>query len=675
MIKYRPEIDGLRAIAVIYVIIYHSKIKIFNIDFFSGGFLGVDIFFVISGYLISSIILTEINKTNKFSYKNFYERRVRRIIPALLVVIIFSIFFNYLILLPEEFSDFLKSIFSSIFFFSNYYFYYSGSNYLAIESYRMPFLHSWSLSVEEQFYILFPIFYLFIFRYLKKYILEILALVILCSLIFSDLFSKINPSLNFYSLSSRVFELLIGSLLSYLELKKKNFIKLDNFKLNVLKKDHKFTNLLYLYCPCFGFFLISISVFLFNDRMLLPSYYSLMPLIGTCLIIFFSNKNDFISKILSNKILVFFGVISYSLYLWHYPIFAFGWNLELYFEKVSKKFILLTIILSIISFYLIEKPFRNKKIISSKLLFKILTIASLSIILFIFYGINQNGLPKRFPDLIKNSTKDNLPLVRLEKELDQTCGKNGKEKDFCQFKTNIKKINTVFLIGDSNIGSMSFVLKDMLLMAGYDVILMYRNNCYFLPNFNLFSNETNPDYPCDSLYQERRLKKIYDHPNSIIITGGMLDVYVSSPKIIFKHISNSDIKILDGYNDNLISLLEKNYTIIQLDPFIRYDKNVLREIKNFFYKSREIKIVSIDFSEFLEKNKVIMDFFKSIQHPNFYRVYTHDLFCNTELKNKCIFNNKNNIFIYDTSHPTSAGSELISKKIMLSLSNLKYNLN
>jgi hypothetical protein len=160
-----------------------------------------------------------------------------------------------------------------------------------------------------------------------------------------------------------------------------------------------------------------------------------------------------------------------------------------------------------------------------------------------------------------------------------------------------------------------------------------------------------------------------------IITGGMLDVYLTNSAKTFKHISNPDMKILDGYYDNLNSLLAKKYTIIQLDPFIRYDNNVLREIKNYFYKNKKIKIVSIDFSHFLEKNKIITDFFSSIEHSNFYRVYTYDLFCNTELKNKCIFNNENNIFIYDATHPTLAGSVIISNKIMLSLSNLKFNLN
>ena len=674
-LKYRADIDGLRAIAVISVIIYHSKIKIFNIDFFSGGFLGVDIFFVISGYLITSIILTEIFKTKKFSFKNFYERRVRRIIPALLTVIIFSIFFFYLILLPDEFSDFLKSIFSSLFFYSNYYFYYSGIDYFATNSYYKPFHHSWSLSVEEQFYILFPIFLLFIFKYFKKYLFKILIIAILASLIFSNLISKINSSLNFYLIFSRAFELLLGSLLSYFELRKFFYIKSEIFNFNEDKRYYRFINLLYFHLPTFGFFLICGSVFFFKDSIPLPSFYSLIPLIGVCLIIFFYHKNNFIYRILSNKILVYFGIISYSLYLWHYPIFAFGWNIEFYFEKVSKKFIILTIILSIISYHLIEKPFRNKKIISTKLLYRILGTVTLGIILFIFYGLNKNGLPKRFPDLIINNSKDNFPVVKFDKEMDQICGKNNKEREFCTFKTKFKKINTVFLVGDSNIGSMSFVLKDMLLKQGYDVIIMYRNNCYFLPNFNLISNETVPNYPCDSQYQDKRLNKIYDYPNSIIITGGMLDVYLTNPVKTFKHISNPDMKILDGYYDNLNSLLEKKYTIIQLDPFIRYDNNVLREIKNYFFKNREIKIVSIEFSDFLEKNKIITNFFSSIKHPNFYRVYTYDLFCNTELKNKCIFNNKNNIFIYDSTHPTLAGSEIISNKIMLSLSNLKFNLN
>ena len=167
-INYRPEIDGLRAIAVIAVILYHAQINFFENIFFSGGFIGVDIFFVISGYLITSLIIKELFQTNKFSFTYFYERRFRRLIPVLFFVMLASLPLGWSLLLPTSFVEFAKSIISSIAFGSNFFFYFSEIQYAAEDSFLKPFLHTWSLSVEEQFYIIFPILFMLLFKYFRK---------------------------------------------------------------------------------------------------------------------------------------------------------------------------------------------------------------------------------------------------------------------------------------------------------------------------------------------------------------------------------------------------------------------------------------------------------------------------------------------------------------------------
>ena len=216
-IAYRPEIDGLRAIAVIAVILYHAQITILDNLPFKGGFIGVDIFFVISGYLITSIILKELLATGQFSFKNFYERRVRRILPALLFVIIVSLPFAYMYLIPSSLVDFSKSLLYSLSFGSNFYFHFSGQEYAAENSLLKPLLHTWSLSVEEQYYILFPIIIFYIFRYFKESILIFLIAGFTVSLVLSEWGSRNYSSLNFYIISSRAWELLIGSILAYFE--------------------------------------------------------------------------------------------------------------------------------------------------------------------------------------------------------------------------------------------------------------------------------------------------------------------------------------------------------------------------------------------------------------------------------------------------------------------------
>jgi peptidoglycan/LPS O-acetylase OafA/YrhL len=365
-LTYRPEIDGLRAIAVVAVILYHAQINILGHQPFKGGFIGVDIFFVISGYLITSIILKELVTTGSFSFKHFYERRIRRILPALLVVMLVSLPFAWMFLLPSSFIDFSKSILYSLGFSSNFYFHYSGQQYGAENALLKPFVHTWSLSVEEQFYILFPVVLLIIFKYFRKYLIHILILGFVISLGLSDWGSRNYPSITFYFLPTRMWELLAGSILAYFE------ITLGH------RTNHKTFNLI---LPSIGLLLIGHSILFFNNKMLHPSFYTFSPVVGVCLIIWFSHKDELITKILSSKLFVGTGLISYSLYIWHYPIFAFA---RTFFDEQSLLKILLisliTIILSIISYYFIERPARNKKISFKKVLSILLFITLLLII-------------------------------------------------------------------------------------------------------------------------------------------------------------------------------------------------------------------------------------------------------------------------------------------------------
>ena len=375
-LSYRPEIDGLRAIAVGAVIIYHAQITIFGHQLFKGGFIGVDIFFVISGYLITSIILKEIVITGTFNFKYFYERRVRRILPVLLFVMLASLPFAWMYLLPSSFVDFSKSILYSLGFSSNIYFLYSGQEYGTPSSLFKPFLHTWSLSVEEQYYILFPIVLLVTFKYFKKYLIHILILGFFASLCLAEWGSRNYPSYNFYVLPTRGWELLAGSILAYFE----------------INNSHRSKNrILNLILPFIGLVLIGYYILFFNDKMFHPSFYTLFPIIGVCLIIWFSDKDELITKILSTKLFVGIGLISYSLYLWHYPLFAFARIESLISNFFSKLFVVLIIlVLSIFSYYCIERPFRDKKFQIRKVitfLFIVITFVSV----FSFFIINKNG--------------------------------------------------------------------------------------------------------------------------------------------------------------------------------------------------------------------------------------------------------------------------------------------
>jgi|GEM_PF-1471940 len=213
--KYRPEIDGLRAIAVLSVIIYHAEFTFLGIDWATGGYIGVDIFFVISGYLITKLILLELEASNSFSFLNFYERRARRILPMLLTIIVISIPFAWDWMLPSQFVEFCKSVVSSILFSSNFFFYFAQTEYGADSSLMKPFLHTWSLGIEEQFYIVFPIFLILFRRFFKRQMLVFLLALFLLSLGFAEIGSSRNVEHNFYLPLSRFWELLAGAILAY----------------------------------------------------------------------------------------------------------------------------------------------------------------------------------------------------------------------------------------------------------------------------------------------------------------------------------------------------------------------------------------------------------------------------------------------------------------------------
>ena len=306
LFKYRPEIDGLRAIAILPVIFYHAGLQIF-----SGGYVGVDIFFVISGYLISSIILSEI-ETGKFSLINFYQRRARRILPPLFCVILISTPFAWFILLPADLELFGNSAFSALTFWSNYIFYFE-IDYFETSSKLKPLLHTWSLSIEEQFYIIYPILLIFFFKFGKKTFIIFLIISAIISLALAQwagnlkftypyfekefLFFNQSSLTNFFLPIGRIWELIIGILIAF-------YIKKNG-------QPNRFNEILTL----FGLILIFYSVFTFTPETNYPSFHTLLPTIGTGLLILFMNSKTFIHKIFSQKLLVFIGLISYSAYL------------------------------------------------------------------------------------------------------------------------------------------------------------------------------------------------------------------------------------------------------------------------------------------------------------------------------------------------------------------------
>lgn len=391
--KYRPEIDGLRAIAVTSVVLYHA-----NFNFISGGFLGVDVFFVISGFLITSIITKQVQE-GTFSLLTFYEKRARRILPALFSVILFSIPFCWFLFSPSELIDFGESIIAVCAFSSNIFFWKESGYFDAVSDFK-PLLHTWSLAVEEQYYIFFPLIMIFFWRFGKRKIIISLIVVFVMSLVLAQYATKnITSSASFYLLPTRFFEILIGGLASFVSIEKVLSKERFDFQKQILS--------------VFGFILIVSSIFVYKKTYTLPGLLTLIPITGTCLVILFAGEKTFVQKVLSNKIILLIGMISYSTYLWHQPILAFLKYVSNDEVKILHKIIvvIITHILAYLSWKYIENPFRNKNFLNRT---QVLTLSIVGLLIFSSFGLyikHNNGFENR-----SNVKKYNL----MNYELDNT---------------------------------------------------------------------------------------------------------------------------------------------------------------------------------------------------------------------------------------------------------------
>lgn len=625
--QYRPELDGLRAIAVMSVILYHAQINVNGNTIFQGGFIGVDIFFVISGYLITSIILKELVSTGSFSFSYFYERRIRRILPALLFVMLVSLPVAWMYSVPFRLIDFSVSILYSLGFTSNFYFHYSGQQYGDISGLLKPFLHTWSLSVEEQFYILFPIVLLIAFKYQKKYLIYVLFFGFIASLGLSDWGSINHPSATFYLLPTRGWELLAGSILAYLE----------------ITIGHRNKNkILSLTLPCVGIILIGHSILFFNDKIFHPSFYTLFPIIGVCLIIWFSNDNEFVSKILSTKLFVGTGLISYSLYLWHYPIFAFGRTVDLNNEILS---IIIILILSIFSYYFIERPARNQNF-KFTVLISLISISVYVLMLFNLNIIHKDGHPDRF-------------YISENYELDKTKYRLENQNFEINYNyNNYSNKKNILIIGNSHAEDILEILSKTNL----------KNKIYF----NLISSKNRTEdvnFQISDLYKFLSEKKSINTLYKNDLFNHLTKQYDNADLIILStRYTNNDLNILD----NLIKIMKNdNKKIIVFDNaleqtlragFNRLDYYVFIN-KKLPNKNNLLKIEEKMFSDLKNTIKTNKRIELITKKNNVYLIKREKIFCNSNTK-RCPAITENGFKIYwDYGHITDKGAEYFSRII------------
>lgn len=391
---YRAEIDGLRALAVLPVILFHA-----GLDLFSGGYVGVDVFFVISGYLITTILIGDIEQ-GRFSILNFYERRARRILPALFLVMLFCIPFAWLFMLPSQMKDFSQSLVAVSAFSSNILFWLE-SDYFAAAADEKPLLHTWSLAIEEQYYAVFPVFLALTWRLGKNRVFWVIALMAIVSFLLSELDWLNNKTANFYLAPSRIWELLAGSMAAFIIMRR-----------GVVKNE---------LMSLLGLSMIVFSIFTYDKSTPFPSVYTLVPVMGAVFLVLYGDEKTIVGRLLSTKAFVGIGLISYSAYLWHQPLFAFLKISALDQINLRYLFAIFSLFLAFLSWKFVEKPFRDRAIFSKSFIMWFSLLG-----LFLFIGIGYLGHKKDgFPDRYANSEiyKEITYRIRGNLGLSEKCDK------------------------------------------------------------------------------------------------------------------------------------------------------------------------------------------------------------------------------------------------------------
>ncbi len=641
-ISFRQDINGLRAIAVLAVVFYHAELELFK-----GGWLGVDIFFVISGYLISNIIISELNEGN-FSFKTFYLRRVRRILPALFSVLLLTIPFAYFFLTPKAMEEYIDSLIASVFFYANYHF-MNLDFYVAESTELMPLLHTWSLAIEEQYYLLFPLFAFIVYKYFKKYFTFFIGFLTVGSLYLNTLTQSTDK---FYRLEFRIWELLLGVLVMILS---------SNLKIKHLEK--------------IGLPLMLIPIFYFEDSWINDAEPKIIALIGISLIIFSNTDATVLNKVLSNKLISIIGLSSYSIYLLHQPLFAFYKNilqnsnliwtrykglssdqsiniLELNrlevneFKNINLLLFSLTIILGYLSYKYIEKSFINNKQYSL-LFFSFMFLLSF-MILNPSSALDNNG--SDFHTNLNNETVfSDYDCWQKYSLLDD----NFQELDNCFINNNSNK--NLIILGDSSSVSLAKNIIQNNLFKNYNIYFVsidYRN---FFEDFNNYIN-------CNSCL----LAWIQNNPSTIVVSVE-LHRFIESNGIYYT--DDYSNKSLEFFKENMIYLKKYSEKLLLLESFPTVPQSITNP-KDLLLNDDlgVIKEIYIPYSSWINNTKLTTETYYVLENNfDINVVHTNDLFCNKRT-NKCFIYNDELLYL-DQVHLNISGAELITEKLSSLLEN------
>lgn len=675
---YRPEIDGLRALSVSIVILYHAQVALGGYHIFPGGYIGVDVFFVISGYLITSLIYPEL-LNNSFSILAFYERRARRILPALFTVLICASGAAWYITLPDATVDFAHSLVASTLFSANIYFWKYTGLYAADANANLPLLHMWSLAVEEQFYILYPPALLLATKlFHKNKLFWIILVSILGSLALSEWSSHHYISANFYLMPTRAWELLCGAVVALYR------------PLGTTGKPASAYSQALTFLPSLGLTSIVLFATLGDDSTRHPSLITLVPVTGAMCILWFSNPKDPAYRILTLKPVVYTGLISYSLYLWHQPMFAFFRLSNEGQPTIGETLLLIaiTLLLSFATYLFVECPTRNRKRIGNRAIWGITVLGSALLIAVGIFGIARDGFPNRnvfFKDMVAEDNR-----LKEAKEMDFSINNRPRV-----IPGNSPDGYSLIIMGDSHMRSLINPIRDRL--ESLNNIRQFIPLCSSgtLPFLDVDRLNMALDSPEDTArnWEElnaQRYALATEVEKPIVLLGGRLPLYVEpkgfnnleggqddrkdQPKLVVKtnesvHLLN-DAQLQEKIQQSVYTLLANGAKVALIYPIPEVGWNLPRKLIQLGrsypqYDQKAILTASpltTSYQAFKQWTGKSHELYDGIpDHPDLIRIYPELYFCDED---RCRTHDSEKAYYKDSHHLSYQGASILVEGIL-----------
>ena len=688
--RYRPEIDGMRALAVLAVVLYHADFSIRGWRLATGGFVGVDVFFVISGYLITAILLRGFADPS-FRLRRFYERRARRILPALFLVLVVTIPFGWSRMLPDAFEEYVRSLVAATLFVANFFF-LAEDSYTAAASELDPLIHTWSLSVEEQFYLLYPVALLAVWRWGRARLSVLLWSGLLASLLLAEWTVRQAPDTAFYLLPTRGWELLAGAVLARREL-------------SIGRRGEGSRTGAVMAAG--GLALVVLSVLGFHDRVRHPGLIGVLPIAGSMAMIWYAGGADPVSRVLRSRALVPIGLISYSLYLWHQPVLAFArlGSIDALGAVAKIACLALSLLLALVSWRFVETPFRRPAAIGVARLSWSLGAAAALLLAFGVVAWSRppeplGRLPKPLAELVDAAVDPGPELVQDGVD----CAEFDPARPPCVLGGSLPGPNWIVL-GDSHLKRLLVPLLEQLERRGGTLVPLTMNGCIYVVGVDRLTDGTT--HPCTSELNRRRRAAVLARlaplaraapiareapiEAPIVVLGGRLQWYLEEvpfdnreggresridwPRLVPAGGGWDERAPVDTiglhFRETVDDLLRHGLRVVLVYPIPEVGWDVpaalaLRMSESTGAAGRLADLdLSTDYGVFLERTASAYRVLDGVpDHPRLVRVLPERLLCNSTKEGRCVTHGDREVYYRDDDHLSLAGSRLLVSAIV-----------